>query len=559
MTLPSYPNEIPTLTSVPSWAYLNIEAIISPSSNPFDANVLFKGDQRHMGFTTGSRSCGSTATEATTTATEAQNTFSSGVAIPTTSTSQRSSGVNAGAIAGGVVGGVAFLAIVAVICYWYSLRRKRRNDETEVNMVEPHFPPNPTTPYNTAMASGSVMRETPGHRSQQGSITSLNTYSPPITDRTYSSNYFSSPTSPATSAAYTTFDPYASRSIVDLWTVMDQIAAFVYLSMYTVRPSACCPISNIAGCNANFLSRNLRIAPTVNEKVSLNILGEMSSVFGSATRAAPFFALCRPHGPPWKAFVDFIRWSIFSEAAQVFDEMGHVWPNGTLSPRAPNIYVMWRQFGSRTVKGQQGPCELAAKKDEACSRGDDLRPFLSNDLHIPPQLHLSNDTSSANLRKRRSMSHSIDRDSRIVSLTSLRWDSWTAGCKKPLDIRLHPAVGNLLKFPVEALADISQIEPPSQHKVPPESRPPTPSRVVTTATVTTPPQTEVNGALDRCGCVELLVVSPQDLDFVTQSQQPRPNIITDTIATEKRPIRTRNWAFFFDQPGPNVYGHTFFI
>ncbi|KAF4603793.1 hypothetical protein EYR38_004209 [Pleurotus pulmonarius] len=352
MTLPSYPNEIPTLTSVPSWAYLNIEAIISPSSNAFDANVLFKGDQRHMGFTTGSRSCGSTATEATTTATEAQNTFSSGVAIPTTSTSQRSSGVNAGAIAGGVVGGVAFLAIVAVICYWYSLRRKRRNDETEVNMVEPHFPPNPTTPYNTAMASGSVMRETPGHRSQQGSITSLNTYSPPITDRTYSSNYFSSPTSPATSAAYTTFDP------------------------------------------------------------------------------------------------------------------------------APNIYVMWRQFGSRTIKGQQGPCELAAKKDEACSRGDDLRPFLSNDLHIPPQLHLGNDTSSW-----------------CQSKEAPKWDSWTAGCKKPLDIRLHPAVGNLLKFPVEALADISQIEPPSQHKVPPESRPPTPSRVVTTATVTTPPQTEVNGAL----------------------------------------------------------------
>ncbi len=69
---------------------------------------------------------------------------------------------------------------------------------------------------------------------------------------------------------------HQNSSVVDLWTVMDQIAAFVYLSMYTVRPSACCPISNIPGCNANFLSRNLRIAPTVNEKVSLNILGVCS-------------------------------------------------------------------------------------------------------------------------------------------------------------------------------------------------------------------------------------------------------------------------------------------
>ncbi|KAL4266115.1 hypothetical protein AB1N83_000522 [Pleurotus pulmonarius] len=316
---------------------------------------------------------------------------------------------------------------------------------------------------------------------------------------------------------------------------------------------------------------------------------------------------------------------------------------------------MWRQFGSRTIKGQQGPCELAAKKDEACSRGDDLRPFLSNDLHIPPQLHLGNDTSSWCHCSPIAYSLAVA-CARCQSKEAPKWDSWTAGCKKPLDIRLHPAVGNLLKFPVEALADISgighnplsgifcghgqgssasstsstssssllttspphhsatdtpgsstptssptlstntfssanisstdgtsisatsslngttsstllpstwstsvtistntttasgtqmsmnktsgstsstltrtlepvsgstsrsmllrpssrsrtstannaptsvsqQIEPPSQHKVPPESRPPTPSRVVTTATVTTPPQTEVNGAL----------------------------------------------------------------
>lgn len=130
---------------------------------------------------TGSPIPRSTATEPTTTATEAQNTFSSGVPTPTTTASQRSSGVNAGAIAGGVVGGVAFLAIVAVIGFWYSLRRKQRNEETEVNVFESHLPTSSTTPYNPAVASGPVMRETPGHRSQQGSIVSLNTYSPPIT------------------------------------------------------------------------------------------------------------------------------------------------------------------------------------------------------------------------------------------------------------------------------------------------------------------------------------------------------------------------------------------
>ncbi|KAG5219989.1 hypothetical protein IMY05_C4703000200 [Salix suchowensis] len=107
--------------------------------------------------------------------------ISSGVPTPTTTAPQRSSGVNAGAIAGGVVGGVAFLTIVAVIGFWYSLRRKQRNDGTEVNVFESHLPTSPTTPYNTAVGSGSVMRETPGHRSQQGSIVSLNTYSPPIT------------------------------------------------------------------------------------------------------------------------------------------------------------------------------------------------------------------------------------------------------------------------------------------------------------------------------------------------------------------------------------------
>ncbi|KAJ8699955.1 hypothetical protein PTI98_003028 [Pleurotus ostreatus] len=72
---------------------------------------------------------------------------------------------------------------------------------------------------------------------------------------------------------------------------MDHIAAFDYLSMYTVRFSACCPISNIAGCNDNFLSRNVRVAPMVNKKTSLNILGV-------CTRASPlgsFLLHCISH------------------------------------------------------------------------------------------------------------------------------------------------------------------------------------------------------------------------------------------------------------------------
>ncbi|KAJ8699956.1 hypothetical protein PTI98_003029 [Pleurotus ostreatus] len=208
-SIASYPNEIPALTSVPSWAYLNIEETNDIWDLPRAQGLVGAPES------TGSPIPRSTATESTTTATEAQNTFSSGVPTPTTAASQRSSGVNAGAIAGGVVGGVAFLAIVAVIGFWHSLRKKQRNDETEVNVFESHLPTSSTTPYNTAVASGSVMRETPGHRSQQGSIVSLNTYSPPITDRTNSSSYFMSPTSPATSAAYTTFDPYAPRRSLD--------------------------------------------------------------------------------------------------------------------------------------------------------------------------------------------------------------------------------------------------------------------------------------------------------------------------------------------------------
>ncbi|KAG9226161.1 hypothetical protein CCMSSC00406_0005072 [Pleurotus cornucopiae] len=326
-SIASYPNEIPALTSVPSWAYLNIEETNDIWDLPRAQGLVGAPES------TGSPIPRSTATESTTTATEAQNTFSSGVPTPTTTASQRSSGVNAGAIAGGVVGGVAFLAIVAVIGFWYSLRRKQRNEETEVNVFESHLPTSSATPYNTAVASGSVMQETPGHRSQQGSIVSLNTYSPPITDRTNSSSYFMSPTSPATSAAYTTFDP------------------------------------------------------------------------------------------------------------------------------APNIYVMWRQFGSRTVKGQHGqpgPCELAAKKDEACSRGGDLRPFLSNDLHIPPQSHLGNDTFSWCRCSPIAYSLAVA-CAKCQSKEAPKWDTWTTGCKKPLDIRLHPAVGNLLKIPVEAFADISRI------------------------------------------------------------------------------------------------------
>ncbi|KDQ33451.1 hypothetical protein PLEOSDRAFT_1099415 [Pleurotus ostreatus PC15] len=131
-------------------------------------------------------------------------------------------------------------------------------------------------------------------------------------------------------------------------------------------------------------------------------------------------------------------------------------------PRAPNIYVMWRQFGSRTVKGQHGqhgqpgPCELAAKKDEACSRGGDLRPFLSNDLHIPPQSHLGNDTFSWCRCSPIAYSLAVA-CARCQSKEAPKWDTWTTGCKKPLDIRLHPAVGNLLKIPVEAFADVSRI------------------------------------------------------------------------------------------------------
>ncbi|KAG0702986.1 hypothetical protein DFH29DRAFT_982149 [Suillus ampliporus] len=112
-----YPTTIPTGTSVPNWAYLDVV-----TSNAFNATAAqLDGDQPESNAT----SPLSTSALTSTTSTGSSTTSTGSSTTSTVSSTPTSNSSNVGATAGGVVGGIIGVGAIAGLAAWFFIRRRR--------------------------------------------------------------------------------------------------------------------------------------------------------------------------------------------------------------------------------------------------------------------------------------------------------------------------------------------------------------------------------------------------------------------------------------------------
>ncbi|KAF8344498.1 hypothetical protein F5887DRAFT_262718 [Amanita rubescens] len=134
--LMQYPNPIPSNTSVPSWAYLNV----TETDNTFDPNTA-------SSVAVGSSS---TASASFTSTLASTSTFASSTATPPPS--PRSSKTNVGAITGGIIGCVFGGVLISALLFWlYTKRRASRPDPGTSPQTSEHKLTNP--PPSTGLSA----------------------------------------------------------------------------------------------------------------------------------------------------------------------------------------------------------------------------------------------------------------------------------------------------------------------------------------------------------------------------------------------------------------------
>ncbi|KAG1827173.1 uncharacterized protein BJ212DRAFT_1294516 [Suillus subaureus] len=111
--LQEYPNNIPSGTVVPNWAYLNV------TTAGFDLTAAQSAGDLPESTATSVQSTGSVTYSSSV---SASLTSSSGAATGSSTTSSKS---NVGAIAGGVVGGFVGAAVIIGLATWYFVKRRR--------------------------------------------------------------------------------------------------------------------------------------------------------------------------------------------------------------------------------------------------------------------------------------------------------------------------------------------------------------------------------------------------------------------------------------------------
>ncbi|KAG1891139.1 hypothetical protein F4604DRAFT_1949432 [Suillus subluteus] len=114
--LQTYPDNIPSGTKVPNWAYLNVTA------NGFDPVAAQNNGDTPESTATSVQSTGSVASSSSV---SASLTSSSGTATGSSTSSTDSKSSNAGAIAGGVVGGIVGVAAIIGFATWFFIKRRR--------------------------------------------------------------------------------------------------------------------------------------------------------------------------------------------------------------------------------------------------------------------------------------------------------------------------------------------------------------------------------------------------------------------------------------------------
>ncbi|OAX38931.1 hypothetical protein K503DRAFT_865799 [Rhizopogon vinicolor AM-OR11-026] len=115
----TYPMDIPTGTTVPHWAYLDVV-----TNDTFNPSLALQAGDSPESTATKVQSTGSTIPSTTSlfSLTPSPNIATSSAAQSTTSTSKSS---NVGAIAGGVVGGVVGIAAIVGLAAWFCVKRRR--------------------------------------------------------------------------------------------------------------------------------------------------------------------------------------------------------------------------------------------------------------------------------------------------------------------------------------------------------------------------------------------------------------------------------------------------
>ncbi|KAK7690893.1 hypothetical protein QCA50_005995 [Cerrena zonata] len=167
-----YPHDIPTGTSVPAWAYLDVTH--ADNFNSTAAKAL--ADQNPPEST----APGGASATASGTATGSSPSSSSSAAP------KSGGGSNAGAIAGGVVGGVVGLALLAGVAFWFFRKRNAKNRFAPSSQFE-----QPVTPFTDEKPTGYA--SPPPHQQ-------------PLISPTYAPQPVSTPP-PATSRVYDPNDP----------------------------------------------------------------------------------------------------------------------------------------------------------------------------------------------------------------------------------------------------------------------------------------------------------------------------------------------------------------
>ncbi|KAG1891138.1 hypothetical protein F4604DRAFT_393609 [Suillus subluteus] len=129
LSIREYPNDIPTGTKVPNWAYLNVtgdfNAVAAQSNGDLPESTATSGPTVTVTYST-TMSASLTGVSTYVISVSTSLTSSSGAATGSSATPvSDSTSSNVGAIAGGVVGGIAGAAAIIGLVTWYFVKRRR--------------------------------------------------------------------------------------------------------------------------------------------------------------------------------------------------------------------------------------------------------------------------------------------------------------------------------------------------------------------------------------------------------------------------------------------------
>ncbi|KAF8201561.1 hypothetical protein BJ912DRAFT_945678 [Pholiota molesta] len=201
-SLTTFPEQIPSNVMVPKWAFLNL-TLTGDTFDPVAAQNVLQGVLPPT-----------TSLVSTTPAVISASEISPSPTMPVVTSTKSHS--NAGGIAGGVVGGLVLLAAIAIAVLWW-IMRKRRN----------------TVQKDLTFDSRALMSTSPIMSQQTGSSRTNNGPSPaPFSSPLYGTSRSTFPTSPVTSAVFTTPATGSRRSMES---ISHSLAHFGSQQAYTAQ------------------------------------------------------------------------------------------------------------------------------------------------------------------------------------------------------------------------------------------------------------------------------------------------------------------------------------